>query len=141
MDKEKDLPKRKSTRLKGFDYSTEGAYFVTICVNDRKPILSEVIKTAVGEGLAPPEYSVKLKPCGEAVKEQLQHIENRFPRVSVEDYVRILSLGSIEKRNTMDKVTCKIITLVGNYGKVNVCAAVLEVLIVNAAYFVCCICD
>ena len=87
MDKEKDLPKRKSTRLKGFDYSTEGAYFVTICVNDRKPILSEVIKTAVGEGLAPPEYSVKLKPCGEAVKEQLQHIENRFPSVSVEDYV------------------------------------------------------
>ena len=87
MDKEKDLPKRKSTRLKGFDYSTEGAYFVTICVNDRKPILSEVIKTAVGEGLAPPEYSVKLKPCGEAVKEQLQHIENRFSSVSVEDYV------------------------------------------------------
>ena len=87
MDKEKDLPKRKSTRLKGFDYSTEGAYFVTICVNDRKPILSEIIKTAVGEGLAPPEYSVKLKPCGEAVKEQLQHIENRFPSVSVEDYV------------------------------------------------------
>ena len=96
MDKEKDLPKRKSTRLKNFDYSSAGAYFVTICVQDRMHILSEIKKAdlpycapelTVGEGLAPPEYSVKLKPCGEAVKEQLQHIENRFPSVSVADYV------------------------------------------------------
>ena len=42
---------------------------------------------AVGEGLAPPEITVKLKPCGEIVKEQLQLIETRFPGVTVEDYV------------------------------------------------------
>jgi hypothetical protein len=30
---------------------------------------------AVGEGLAPPEITVKLKPCGEIAKEQLQLIE------------------------------------------------------------------
>ena len=42
---------------------------------------------AVGEGLAPPEITVKLKPCGEVVKEQLQLIETRFPSVSVEDHV------------------------------------------------------
>jgi REP element-mobilizing transposase RayT len=41
----------------------------------------------VGEGLAPPEITVKLKPCGEIVKEQLQLIETRFPSVTVEDYV------------------------------------------------------
>ena len=41
----------------------------------------------VGEGLAPPEITVKLKPCGEVVKEQLQLIEARFPSVSIEDYV------------------------------------------------------
>ncbi len=93
-----ELPKRKSTRLKNFDYSSQGAYFVTICIRDRKQILSEIVRTklpaaddaidlAVGEGLAPPEYRVKLKPCGEIVKEQLQLIENRFPSVSVEDFV------------------------------------------------------
>ena len=98
MDNKKELPKRKSTRLKSFDYSTSGGYFVTICVNDRKQILSEIIKTnctgkdktidsEVGEGLAPPEYSVKLKPCGEIAEEQLLLIEKRFPDVSVEDYV------------------------------------------------------
>ena len=98
MDNDKDLPKRKSTRLKNFDYSSAGAYFVTICVRDRMQILSEIVRTdltsanktngiAVGEGLAPPEITVKLKPCGEIVKEQLQLIETRFPGVTVEDYV------------------------------------------------------
>ena len=42
---------------------------------------------AVGEGLAPPEIAVKLIPCGEVVKEQLQLFETRFPSVAVEDYV------------------------------------------------------
>jgi REP element-mobilizing transposase RayT len=98
MDNDKDLPKRKSTRLKNFDYSSAGAYFVTICVRDRMQILSEIVRTdltsanktigiAVGEGLAPPEITVKLKPCGEIVKEQLQLIKTRFPSVTVEDYV------------------------------------------------------
>ena len=70
MDNEKCLPKRKSTRLKNFDYSSAGAYFVTICVRDRMQILSEIVRTdltsadktigiAVGEGLAPPEITVK----------------------------------------------------------------------------------
>ena len=93
MDSNNGFPKRKSTRLKGFDYSTTGAYFVTICIKDRNQILSEIVKApvtptaevvnpAVGEGLAPPEYLVQLKPCGEVAKEQLQLLENRFPRVS-----------------------------------------------------------
>jgi REP element-mobilizing transposase RayT len=98
MDQEKELPKRKSTRLKNYDYSSTGVYFVTICTQDRKQILSEIIRTckssannseisAVGEGLAPPVYIVRLKPCGEIVKEQLQQIEQRFPNVSVKDYM------------------------------------------------------
>ena len=95
---EKELPKRKSTRLQGFDYRSAGAYFVTICTGDRKQILSEIVQTnltgngkatnsAVGEGLAPPEYLVKLKPCGEIAEDQLRLIENRFPSVSIENFV------------------------------------------------------
>jgi len=42
-----ELPKRKSTRLKGYDYSTPGAYFITICTKDRKELLSNII---VGDG-------------------------------------------------------------------------------------------
>ena len=34
-----DLPKRKQLRIEDYDYSTPGAYFITVCVNGRKPIL------------------------------------------------------------------------------------------------------
>ena len=90
---EKDLPKRKPTRLKNFDYSSTGAYFVTICIQDRQQILSKIEKVLpadhmVGEGLAPPaEYLVTLKPCGEAVKEQLLALPHRFSNVSIENYI------------------------------------------------------
>ena len=84
---------RKPTRLKGFDYSSVGAYFVTICTGDRRRVLSEVVKTElfVGEGLAPPAafptHSVKLLPCGQIAEKQLRLLEERFPNVSVEDYM------------------------------------------------------
>ena len=38
-----NLPQRKSNRLPNFDYSTPGAYFITICTQDRKCILSEIV--------------------------------------------------------------------------------------------------
>ena len=37
------LPKRKPTRLKGYDYSTPVAYFVTICVKERKQLLGKIV--------------------------------------------------------------------------------------------------
>ena len=40
-----DLPKRKTNRLANYDYSQNGAYFITICVKDKEPILSEISKT------------------------------------------------------------------------------------------------
>ncbi len=91
MDNERKLPKRKSTRLKDFDYSSAGAYFVTICIRDRMHILSEIVKTDLTAtnktmGLVV-EITVKLKLCGEIVKEQLQLIETRFPSVIVKDFV------------------------------------------------------
>ena len=36
IDNKKDLPKRKDNRLKNYDYSSPGAYFVTICTKNRK---------------------------------------------------------------------------------------------------------
>ena len=46
---EKNLPKRKDLRLKQYDYSSAGAYFVTICIKDGKIMLSDIIKP-VGVG-------------------------------------------------------------------------------------------
>lgn len=37
-----DLPNRQSIRLKGFDYSSNGHYFVTICTHNRENIFGEI---------------------------------------------------------------------------------------------------
>lgn len=39
---ENQLPKRKSLRLQSYDYSTFGAYFITICTKDRKMLFAPV---------------------------------------------------------------------------------------------------
>ena len=36
-------PERKPNRLSEYDYSIGGAYFVTICTQDRKKILSTIV--------------------------------------------------------------------------------------------------
>ena len=52
------FPKRKPTRLKRYDYSQNGAYFITICTDNRKSILGNI----VGQGLAPAEKNGTSKP-------------------------------------------------------------------------------
>ena len=38
-----DLQSRKKNRLENFDYNQNGAYFITICVKDRKKILCDIV--------------------------------------------------------------------------------------------------
>ena len=82
MEEKKKLPKRQSPRLTNYDYGSTGVYFVTICMKDGKQILSEIVRTVrsvaeetdifeVGEGLAPPEYSVR-NPISELHKNSRQ---------------------------------------------------------------------
>ena len=37
-----NLPKRKPNRLENFDYSKNGAYFLTLCTKNRKRLLSNI---------------------------------------------------------------------------------------------------
>ena len=76
---EKQLPKRKSPRLKSFDYSTTGAYFITICTQNRKNILS----TIVGEGSPLP----KLSHYGEIANLWIQKLPEKYHEISVDCYV------------------------------------------------------
>jgi len=43
-----NLLNRKSQRLKNFNYSQNGAYFITICTKNRKQISSDVVGDDVG---------------------------------------------------------------------------------------------
>lgn len=44
-----DHPVRKWVRLKEYDYSTDGAYFVTICTEQKKPILCRILNQGIHE--------------------------------------------------------------------------------------------
>ena len=86
---EKNLPDRKYPRLKNFDYSKSGVYFITICVQDRKNILSDIATNdndCVGWGLAP-TVEILLTQYGKIVEEELMQIKNRYPCVDVDNYV------------------------------------------------------
>ena len=62
MDKENDLPERKDLRIKQYDYSSAGAYFVTICIKDRKRILSDIVKPSVGVGAIDDPFYKRFNP-------------------------------------------------------------------------------
>lgn len=49
------LPKRKSNRLLGYNYNQAGLYFVTICVKEKRKLLS----TIVGDGVLCQEQDCK----------------------------------------------------------------------------------
>ena len=78
----KDLPKRKRTRLPEFDYSSNGIYFVTICTQNRRKILSEIF---VGQGLGPAE--IRLLKYGQIAEKQIFAFEERFDNVKIENHV------------------------------------------------------
>ncbi|MBQ7093829.1 MAG: hypothetical protein IJN84_04885 [Clostridia bacterium] len=67
------LPDRKRTRLKDFDYSSNGKYFITICTKDKKKVLSEI----VGDGIYDVPH-IKLLPCGEIVDKYIQVMNERL---------------------------------------------------------------
>ena len=80
------LPTRKSPRLKGFDYSTPSAYFVTICTHEKKKILGEILSPIVGEGLcALPKHT--LTPIGKEVEVTIHYINHNEAKVAITKYV------------------------------------------------------
>ena len=76
-----ELPKRKPTRLKGYDYSSAGAYFVTVCTQNRECILGNI----VGQGFTPTKMS--LSQYGKIAKDQLLDLENRYKSIKIDKYV------------------------------------------------------
>lgn len=70
-----EYPRRKPLRLKGYDYSQSGAYFLTICVGGRRAVLSDICG---GE--------VLLRPVGTIAEAELLRLQNRYS-VAIDKYV------------------------------------------------------
>ena len=94
-----ELPKRKPTRLNNYDYSTSGAYFITICTKDRKVILSDIV---VGTGV-PDCPKIKLLKHGKIADKYINQLNNFYNNISVDKYVimpdhihLLLSINNVE---------------------------------------------
>ena len=70
-----DHPNRRATRLRGFDYSQNRAYFVTVCTQERMDILADICR---GGAL--------LLPIGEIVEREIKNLP-QYCDVSVDKYV------------------------------------------------------
>ena len=86
---------RKNIRLKGYDYSQVGLYFVTVCTNFKEKILWQDVK---GD-------EVILSPIGKAVDECINFIDENYENVVVDKYCimpnhihLIIDLGFSESR-------------------------------------------
>ncbi len=76
-----DLPKRKPNRLPEYDYSTPGAYFITICVKAHKCIFWD----NVGASIARPQKAA-LSQCGKIAEKAILDISAHYPAISVDNY-------------------------------------------------------
>ncbi|MCL2159639.1 MAG: hypothetical protein FWH48_09550 [Oscillospiraceae bacterium] len=100
---ERELSVRKNIRLKGYDYSKKGCYFLTICVKDKHEMLgridvgdgvldvpfvklSEYGEIDVGDGV-PDVPLVKLSEYGEIAKKHIKEIVEHYKHISIQKYV------------------------------------------------------
>ena len=76
-----DFPKRKPNRLPYFDYNTPGAYFITVCTENKIPILSRIVG---GGALDAPH--VQLTKIGHIVQKYIIS-GNRVRGITVDKFV------------------------------------------------------
>ena len=84
--------KRKQIRLKEYDYSANGAYFVTVCTKDRKHLFWNKEKmrlkhtNRVGADIIRPE-DIELTVIGEIVKEAIENIPIKYENIKLDSFV------------------------------------------------------
>jgi len=67
---------RQSTRLKGYDYSREGLYFVTVCCQNKEHRFGEI-----EDGV------MHLNPCGQIAHNEWIKLPERFPNMELDVFV------------------------------------------------------
>ncbi|MFH0891475.1 MAG: transposase [Candidatus Falkowbacteria bacterium] len=71
-----DIHHRRSIRLKGYDYSRNGAYFITVCAQDRECVFGKIVNGGI-----------YLNDAGEMVDRQWNELPNRFRNVRLGEYI------------------------------------------------------
>ena len=76
-----ELPKRKSIRIEDYDYSTPGAYFITVCTANREKIFWD----NVGADIIRPE-NIPLSAAGKIVEQGILQMASHYENVTVDKY-------------------------------------------------------
>ena len=85
---EERLPTRKRNRAQLYDYSSCGAYFITICTMNKECLFwAKGQPNFVGEDIILPPESVRLSAFGQIVDQAIQSIPKYYPNIEVWDYV------------------------------------------------------
>ena len=71
-----DRHHRRSIRLKGYDYSTAGAYFVTLCVKGRENLLGDIV-----------DDNMQLNEYGRIVETAWEWLGQQYPYVDLDEWV------------------------------------------------------
>ena len=96
------LPERKPLRLKEYDYSQPGAYFLTICTKDRVPVFGH-LRRGDPCGRPPMPPFVEQTALGHIAEETFAYLERLYPvtvpvRVVMPDHVHAIVV--LEQRAT-----------------------------------------
>ena len=67
---------RRSIRLKGYDYSQAGAYFVTMCTQHRECLFGEIV-----------DGKMRLNEYGQIVQQCWMEIPQHYQNVQLDEYV------------------------------------------------------
>jgi len=79
---QKELPVRKHPRWKGYNYSSNGAYFITICVKSGNEMLGQI----VGRD-DPGAPCLELSEYGLIAKKYIESIDKYYKGITVDKYV------------------------------------------------------
>jgi putative transposase len=95
-----DLPARKRLRLKEYDYSQAGAYFITICVKDRHELLGTIYENSVNNEVSDvgdavlcvpplpnPPLGIELSDIGKKAEEYLELMDISPHSVRLDNFV------------------------------------------------------
>ena len=69
-------------RLKHFDYNTPGAYFITVCTQNRRQILSKIVGTGV-----PDCPQIQLTEYGKVLDKYINQMSSHYESITVDRYV------------------------------------------------------
>ena len=70
------LHNRRSIRLRGYDYSGPGAYFITICTHNRKCLFGKIT-----------DGKMVLNHAGHVAKKCWQAIPDHFPHATIDEFI------------------------------------------------------